>query len=89
MFEYILRLFILVPFVGGLAYASLWMWRRAQTGMLSNTTAERSLRIIDAVSLGTSGRLVVVEFCDRPLLLSITRTDIKVIADKSVSVKND
>ena len=30
---YIIKLLILIPLVGGLAWGSLWLWRRAQPGM--------------------------------------------------------
>ena len=33
MWAYILKLLILIPLVGGLAYGSLWLWRRVQPGM--------------------------------------------------------
>ena len=33
MFEYLLRLFLLVPLVGGLAWGSFWLWRRVQLGL--------------------------------------------------------
>ena len=33
MWAYILKLVILIPLVAGLAYGSLWLWRRVQPGM--------------------------------------------------------
>ena len=33
MFEYILRLLILLPIVGGMAWGSLWLWKRVQMGV--------------------------------------------------------
>ena len=33
MFEYILRLLILLPLVGGMAWGSLWLWKRVQMGV--------------------------------------------------------
>src|SRR3546814_17607216 len=33
MLEYILRLLILLPIVGGMAWGSLWLWKRVQMGM--------------------------------------------------------
>ena len=33
MLEYILRLLILLPIVGGMAWGSLWLWKRVQMGV--------------------------------------------------------
>ena len=30
MLEYILRLLILLPIVGGMAWGSLWLWKRGE-----------------------------------------------------------
>jgi len=84
MFEYILRLFVLVPMVGGLAWGSLWLWRRAQLGMPGmpgHNAPARAARMVDVVSLGTSGKLAVVEFGGRELLIAVSRTQISLIAE--------
>jgi flagellar protein FliO/FliZ len=33
MTTYILKLIFLVPVVGGLAFAALWLWKKVQPGM--------------------------------------------------------
>ena len=33
MFKYILRLLILLPLIGGMAWGSLWLWKRVQMGV--------------------------------------------------------
>ena len=38
MFEYILRLLILLPLVGGMAWGSLWLWKRVQMVSRSGIT---------------------------------------------------
>jgi flagellar protein FliO/FliZ len=81
MLEYILRLFILVPMVGGLAWGSLWLWRKAQAGLPSAGAQQRPARVIDVVSLGTSGKLVVLEFGGRKLLVSASRGQIALLAE--------
>ena len=88
MFEYILRLFILVPLVGGMAWGSLWLWRRAQLGLPLQNQANRPARMIDVVSLGTHGKLAVVEFGGRELLISVSRTDIRLIAENAGSIEH-
>ncbi len=84
MLEYILRLLILIPFVGALAWASLWLWRRTQLGMPSTGNTQRAARMIDVVPLGTSGKLAVVEFGGRELLIAVSRSQISLIADGGV-----
>ena len=81
MFEYILRLFILVPLVGGLAWGSLWVWRRVQLGLPAQGAASKPARMIDVLPMGTHGKLAVVEFGGRELLIAVSRTQISLIAE--------
>ena len=81
MFEYILRLFILVPLVGGLAWGSLWLWRRVQLGLPVQGAGAKTARMIDVLPMGTSGKLAVVEFGGRELLIAVSRTQISLIAE--------
>ena len=85
MFDYILRLFILVPMVGGLAWGSLWMWRRVQQGVTLQGSAARKVMIVDSISLGTAGKLAVVGFGGRELLVAVSRTGITLIANNDGS----
>jgi flagellar protein FliO/FliZ len=82
MFEYILRLFILVPTVGGLAWGSLWLWRRLQLGLPVTALTQKPARMIDVLSLGTGAKLAVIEFGDSELLIAISRTQISLIAEQ-------
>ena len=81
MFEYILRLFILVPMVGGLVWGSLWLWRRMQLGLPITASAVKPARMIDIIPAGTGAKLAVVEFGDRQLLIAISRSQISLIAE--------
>lgn len=79
MTEYFLRLLFLIPLVGGLAFGALWLWRKAQpglAGMSGGGARERLVKVVDAVPLGASGRLAVVEFDGKRLLLAVTRTGV-------------
>ena len=63
MGEYILRLIALVPVVGGLAWGSLWMWKKLQLGMPAQggpNSNSRSLRIVEVLPLGIGNKLAVV-----------------------------
>ncbi|PSJ39987.1 flagellar biogenesis protein FliO [Sphingomonas deserti] len=72
MTAYILKLLLLVPLVGGMAFAALWMWRKVQPGMALGQR-ERLVKLVDAVPLGATGRLAVVDFADKRLLVAVTR----------------
>jgi flagellar protein FliO/FliZ len=80
MWAYILKLVILIPLVGGLAFGSLWLWRRVQPGM-AFTQRERMVKLVDAVSLGATGRLAVVDFAGKRLLLAVSRTGVTLISE--------
>lgn len=82
MGEYLLRLAILLPLVGGLAWVSLWLLRRAQIGLpMVRTSQERAVQVIDAVPLGVGSKLAVVRFDDRNLLVAVTRTQITLLSE--------
>lgn len=81
MIAYILKLILLVPLVGGMAFAALWMWRKVQPGMALGKQ-ERLVKIVDAVPLGATGRLAVVEFGDKHLLLSVSRGSVQLLSEQ-------
>jgi flagellar protein FliO/FliZ len=85
MAEYILRLFILIPLVGGLAWGSLWLWRRVQLGISVKGATVRPVRMVDVLPLGTSGKLAVVHFGGRDLLIAVSRTQISVLAEAELA----
>jgi flagellar protein FliO/FliZ len=81
MFEYIMRLMLLVPLVGGLAWGSLWLWRRVQLGLPVAPQASRPAKMLDVLPMGTGGKLAIVEFGGRQLLIAVSRNAITLIAD--------
>lgn len=80
MLDYLLRLLLLVPLVAGLAYGSLWLWRKLQPGIAIGNR-ERAIRIVDALPMGATGRLAVVEFANRHILVAVSRGRIEKIAE--------
>ena len=80
MIDYLLKLLLLVPLVGGLAYGSLWLWKRLQPGIAIGNR-QRALKIVDAIPMGATGRLAVVEFANRHILISVSRGRIEKIAE--------
>ncbi|EXS70768.1 FliO/MopB family protein [Sphingobium sp. Ant17] len=80
MFWYFVKLLILLPLVGGMAFGALWLWRKYQPGMMGNQ-ADRSLKLLEALPMGAFGKLAVVEFEGKKILLSVTRGRIEKIAE--------
>ena len=85
MFEYILRLLILLPLVGGMAWGSLWLWKKVQMGTLQlpgqGAKRTRAIEMIDVLPLGPGTKLTVVEFAGQRILLSVSRGAVTRIAD--------
>lgn len=81
MGEYILRLMVLVPLVGALAWGSLWLWRRVQLGLPAMRVQERPVRLIDAVPLGPGSKLAVVRFDERNLLIAVSRGQVALLTE--------
>lgn len=81
---YFLKLVVLLPVVGGMAFGCLWLYRKYQPGMIA-AQANRSLKLLEALPMGTSGKLAVVEFEGKKLLLSVTRGQIQKIAESDSS----
>ncbi len=86
MTEYFLRLLFLVPLVGGMAFGALWLWRKAQPGMAGGAGRERLVKVVDAVPLGASGRLAVVEFDGKRLLLAVSRNGVTRVDESPVNL---
>ncbi|MFM6853948.1 MAG: FliO/MopB family protein [Sphingopyxis sp.] len=81
MLVYIFKLVLLVPLVAGMAVGALWLMRRVQPGLISARSGSRPVAVVDAVTLGTAGRLAVVDFGEKRLLLSVSRNGVQMIAD--------
>jgi len=81
--SYFLQIIVMLVVVLGLAVGSLWLWVRFQPGMNGRRRA-RLVRVVDALPMGTTGRLAVVEFADKRLLLAISRGKIEKIAEAQV-----
>jgi flagellar protein FliO/FliZ len=84
MTAYILKLLILLPLVGGMAFGALWLWRKVQPGMALGQR-ERLVKLVDAVPLGATGRLAVVEFADKRLLVAVSRGRIELLSEAGKS----
>ncbi|BAK64959.1 MULTISPECIES: flagellar biosynthetic protein FliO [Sphingobium] len=80
---YFLKLLILLPMVGGMAYGALWLWRKYQPGMIAGQR-DRMVRLVDVMPLGTLGKLAVVEFEGKRLLLAVSRGKVEKVAESDM-----
>ena len=80
--SYFLNLGVMLLLVIGLAVGSLWLWRKMQPGMAGGR--ERAIRVVDAMPIGATGRLAVVEFADKRLLIAVSRGRIEKLAEAPV-----
>ena len=71
MVWYFVKLLILLPLVGGMAFGALWLWRKYQPGMIG-AQGDRSLKLLEALPMGAFGKLAVVEFDGKKILHSVT-----------------
>lgn len=78
--EYFGRLLLIMPLIGGMAWGSLWLWKKLQIALPLQGQNSRAVRIVDAVSLGGNGKLLVVEFGQDTLLLGASRSGISILA---------
>ncbi|MDG5488305.1 flagellar biosynthetic protein FliO [Sphingomonas sp. FW199] len=78
MWEYILKLVVLLPLVCGLLVGSLWLWRKLEA-RLPGQQADRRIQVKETMMVSPGTRLAVVEFEGRTLLLSVARSGVTLI----------
>ncbi len=84
MSYYILKLVIMLPLMAAMIVGALWLYRKYQPGMVQGVRL-RDLRLVETLSMGTSGKLAVVEFGDQRILLSATRGKIEQITARGMT----
>lgn len=80
MLDYLLRLMLMLPLVGAMAWGSLWLWKRLQAQMPAADGGDRLVRIVEILPVAAGIKLAVVEFGGKLHLLSISRTAIATVA---------
>ena len=85
---YILKLVVLIPLVAGLAWGSLWLYRRAQQSIGAAGRRERLVTLLDATPLGATAKLAVVEFEGKRLLIAVSRTGVQLINEAAAPVQS-
>ncbi|GFZ96316.1 flagellar biosynthetic protein FliO [Blastomonas marina] len=79
MTYYILKLVIMLPLMAAMIVGSLWVYRKYQPGF-AGATRQRNLRLVETLSLGSSGKLAVIDFGEQRLLVSAVRGRIECLS---------
>ena len=81
MIWYLLKLLVLLPLIGGLAWASLKLAQRMQARFAVAQNATKSVRIIETTMLTPTLKLAVIEFHGREILVSVSRQGLTRLAE--------
>lgn len=78
MWAYVLKLMVLLPLVCGLMIGSLYLWRRLES-RLPSQSADRMLAVKETMMVSPGVKLAVLEFEGRKLLVSVGRGGVTLI----------
>ena len=73
MLFYILKLVLLLPLIGALAWGSLKLAQKAQARLGTGPTGSKAVRIVETTMLSPTLKLAVIEFHGREILVSASR----------------
>jgi flagellar protein FliO/FliZ len=80
MLWYIVKLLVILPLIGGLAYASLRLAKHMQGRMTANQ-GDRIAKIVESSMLSPGLKLAVIEFHGREILVSASRNGLVTLAE--------
>jgi flagellar protein FliO/FliZ len=78
LWQYILKLVVLLPLVCGLLIGCLYLWRRLEARM-PGQQGERTLKVKETMMISPGLRLAVLDFEGRRLLISVGRGGVTLI----------
>lgn len=81
MLLYLLKLLILLPLIGGLAWGSLKFAQKMQAKMGAPADGTRSIRVVETTMLSPTLKLAVIEFHGREILVSASRQGLTRLAE--------
>lgn len=81
MLFYILKLVILVPLIGALAWGSLKLAQKAQARLGAGPAGSKAVRIVETTMLSPTLKLAVIEFHGREILVSASRNGLTRLAE--------
>ena len=81
MIWYVIKLIVLLPLIGGLAWGSLKLAQKAQGRLGVSQGQARRFRIIETTMLSPGLKLAVIEFGGREILVSASRQGLTRLGD--------
>jgi flagellar protein FliO/FliZ len=87
MVIYLLKLAVMLPMVAGMAWGSLWLWRRYQPALMharAKASAQQygaGLAVVDSISIGATTRIAVVQFGHKNVLVALARSGVVALAE--------
>jgi flagellar protein FliO/FliZ len=84
MVWYLLKLIVLLPLIGLLAWGSLKLARNVQSRLGGAPAGPRSVRVVETQMLSPTLKLAVLEFHGRQILVSVSRQGLARLAEAPV-----
>lgn len=81
MFWYIVKLLVLLPAIGLLAWGCLKLAQKMQARMGATVPGGKAVRIIETTMLSPTLKLAVLEFHGREILVSVSRQGLTRLAE--------
>jgi len=89
MFFYIVKLLVLLPLIGLLAWGSLKLAQKMQARMGAAGDGGKAVRVIETTMLSPTLKLAVLEFHGREILVSVSRQGLTRLAEAPARVRNE
>jgi flagellar protein FliO/FliZ len=87
MLWYVLKLLIILPLIGGLAWGSLKLAKHMQ-GRLNPNQGDRIAKIVESTMLSPGLKIAVIEFHGREILVSASRNGLTTLAEAPARPRN-
>jgi flagellar protein FliO/FliZ len=81
MLWYVVKLIILLPFIGALIWGSLKLMQKMQAKYGAGPGGTKTVRIIETTMLSPTLKLAVIEFHGREILVSASRNGLTRLAE--------
>ena len=78
---YIVKLLLLLPLIAGMIWGSLKLTQIMQNRVARSAPGQRSVRIVETTMLSPTLKLAVLEFHDREILVSVSRSGLTRLAE--------
>lgn len=89
MFFYIVKLLVLLPLIGLLAWGSLKLAQKMQARLGGTAEGGKAVRVIETTMLSPTLKLAVLEFHGREILVSVSRQGLSRLAEAPARARNE